>query len=153
MTSRKQASNLPAKRRLEGPAFTALPRLVSMKGAPRRRRLPPRSQGRSPPRPHRKKAPAQAPIPSSPRHNLKNGGYCYCWTHGLSGGDPGHPSRGCMRPNDGHEIEATMDNPLGGSKKRGFRSIETPTNMPCSVNVSGKTVRTHRKPPKRQALS
>lgn len=55
----------------------------------------------------------------------------YCWTHGVSG-DPGHTSRCCRHPKAGHRIEATMEHRLGGSKRRGVRTVTPTTTAPLT---------------------
>lgn len=56
-------------------------------------------------------------------------GMGFCWTHGL-GFDPNHKSCTCNRPAPGHQVEATLQNMMGGNprirRKPGDRQVYVP---------------------------
>ena len=56
-------------------------------------------------------------------------GFCYCWTHGLSRGRD-HTSKNCSKPDDDHQVLATIDNMLGGNwriqREKGVQQIWKP---------------------------
>ena len=69
-----------------------------------------------------------APAPPNPPPPAQHpqGGYYYCWTHGLSM-NPNHTSATCNRQAPGHQATATLTNMMGGNnsiaRRRGERAV------------------------------
>ena len=59
-----------------------------------------------------------APTPDGPMF--------YCWSHGL-GRDPNHTSRSCNNQAEGHQVDATVDNMMGGNNQVRCRRGERPS--------------------------
>ena len=68
--------------------------------------------------------------------NVSGTTFYYCWSHGLSTYD-GHTSKSCRQPKDGHQVNATVFNRLGGvntfctkedKKPYGFRGPSSTKN-------------------------
>ena len=57
----------------------------------------------------------------------------YCWTHGLGSG-AGHTSATCERKADGHQDDATVFDPKGGSNRISLSSHRRPSNNRQSRN-------------------
>ena len=57
------------------------------------------------------------PVPPSQGTDTDGNKITYCWTHGTTT-NLRHNSKTCSRPKEGHRVEATLQNQMGGSNER-----------------------------------